>query len=159
MFLPRGGSSFLVTGLIADRFLAIHFYLGCQELVTYKRVTAVNQMSVQWNSFLFSAIFGILDFTLEITAIFSNWKTYNYSKTRWQINQIHAMELNIQSAARNGESCFAQWQQFTSVLRFWFVVCQTYAFYGLTQSLRSEPLNVLIKQLDASINPLFTTVR
>lgn len=69
------------------------------------------------------------------------------------------MELNIQSAARNGESCFAQWQQFTSVLRFWFVVCQTYAFYGLTQSLRSEPLNVLIKQLDASINPLFTTVR
>ena len=91
---------FLVIVLCAERFIAIHYYLRYQELVTHKRVVAV-VVSIWVLSGLFSlmrlwipksimyVVFGITDLACIIAATFFSVKIY--SSVRLHVNEIQLL--------------------------------------------------------------------
>ena len=146
-------SCFLVVVLITDRSLAIRLCLRYQELVTHKRIVAV-VISIWVFSAILSltrlliplniiyVVFGILYFVCALTVTLLSFKTY--STARGKINQIQEMELTVQQVVQNGRLAnverlrkFAK-AQFMYVSSLWFVICQTFISYGLSQS----PLNL-----------------
>ena len=101
---------FLAIILCAERFMAIHYYLTYQELVTHKRVvTAV--VSIWVLSGLFSltrlwipksimyVVFGITDVACVIAATFFSIRIY--SSVRLHVNQIQVLQL--QQAPQNAQ--------------------------------------------------------
>ena len=93
---------FLVIVLCAERFIAIHYYLRYQQLVTNKRVVAV-VVSTWVLSGLFSltrlwipksimyVVFGITEFACIIAATFFSIRIY--SSVRLHVNQIQVLPL------------------------------------------------------------------
>ena len=93
---------FLVIVLCAERFIAIHYYLRYQELVTHKRVFAV-VVSTWVLSGLFSltrlwipksimyVVFGITELACIIAATFFSIRIY--SSVRLHVNQIQVLPL------------------------------------------------------------------
>ena len=110
-------SFFGVTALTVDRFLAIHFYLRYQELVTHKRVVAVVisiwvisafvsflSLSVDFgwlsvNLLTVDAVFASIEISCLITSALLYFKIY--LAVRHHTNQIHA--LQVQQEAQNSE--------------------------------------------------------
>ena len=101
---------FLVIVLCAERFIAIHYYLRYQELVTHKRVVAV-VVSTWVLSGLFSltrlwipksimyVVFGITQLACIIAATFFSIRIY--SSVRLHVNQIQVLQL--QQASQTGK--------------------------------------------------------
>ena len=101
---------FLVIVLCAERFIAIHYYLRYQELVTHKRVVAV-VVSIWVLSGLFSlvrlwipasimhVVFGIIQLACIIDATFFSIRIY--SSVRLHLNQIQVLQL--QHAPQNAQ--------------------------------------------------------
>ena len=101
---------FLVIVLCAERFIAIHYYLRYQELVTHKRVVAV-VVSIWVLSGLFSlmrlwisnsimyVVFGITELACIIAATFFSVRIY--SSARLHVNQIQVLQL--QHATQNAQ--------------------------------------------------------
>ena len=101
---------FLVIVLCAERFIAIHYYLRYQELVTHKRVFAV-VVSTWVLSGLFSltrlwipksimsVVFGITDLACIIAATFFSVRIY--SSVRLHVNQMQVLQL--QHAPQNAQ--------------------------------------------------------
>ena len=100
---------FLVIVLCAERFIAIHYYLRYQELVTHKRVVAV-VVSIWVLSGLFSltrlwipksmqVVFGITVLACVIAATFFSVRIY--FSVRRHLNQIQVQQL--QQASQNGQ--------------------------------------------------------
>ena len=100
---------FLVIVLCAERFIAIHYYLRYQELVTHKRVVAV-VVSIWVLSGLFSltrlwirksmhVVFGITVLACVIAATFFSVRIY--FSVRRHVNQIQVQQL--QQASQNGQ--------------------------------------------------------
>ena len=104
-------SFFGVTALTVDRFLAVHFYLRYQELVTHKRVIGV--VISMW---LLSAILSLIGLlvpaqkgryavfaTVEVFCLIITALLYYkiYLAVRHHSNQIHV--LQVQQEAQNGE--------------------------------------------------------
>ena len=101
---------FLVIVLCAERFIAIHYYLRYQELVTHKRVVAV-VVSTWVLSGLFSltrlwipksimyVVFGITELACIIAATFFSIRIY--SSVRLHVNQIQVLQL--QHASQTGK--------------------------------------------------------
>ena len=98
---------FLVIVLCAERFIAIHYYLRYQELVTHKRVVAV-VVSIWVLSGLFSltrlwirksmhVVFGITVLACVIAATFFSVRIY--FSVRRHVNQIQVQQL--QQASQN----------------------------------------------------------
>ncbi|CAH3025265.1 unnamed protein product [Porites evermanni] len=95
---------FLVIVLCAERFIAIHYYLRYQELVTHKRVVAV-VVSIWVLSGLFSlvrllipksimyVVFGITNLACIIAATFFSVRIY--LSVRLHMNQIQVLELQL----------------------------------------------------------------
>ena len=93
---------FLVIVLCAERFIAIHYYLRYQQLVTHKRVVAV-VVSTWVLSGLFSltrlwipksimyVVFGITELACIIAATFFSIRIY--SSVRLHVNQIQVLPL------------------------------------------------------------------
>ena len=110
-------SFFDVTALTVDRFLAIHFYLRYQELVTHKRVVAVVISIWVLSAFLsflsLTVKFGWLSVNLvtlyavfarvEISCLTTSALLYYriHLAVRHHANQIHA--LQVQQEAQNNE--------------------------------------------------------
>ena len=101
---------FLVIVLCAERFIAIHYYLRYQQLVTNKRVVAV-VVSTWVLSGLFSltrlwipksimyVVFGITELACIIAATFFSIRIY--SSVRLHVNQIQVLQL--QQASQTGK--------------------------------------------------------
>ena len=101
---------FLVSVLCAERFMAIHYYLRYQELVTHKRVVAV-VVSTWVLSGLFSltrlwipksimyVVFGITQLACIIAATFFSVRIY--LSVRLHVNQMQ--ELQLQHAPQNAQ--------------------------------------------------------
>ena len=101
---------FLVIVLCAERFMAIHYYLRYQELVTHKRVVAV-VVSTWVLSGLFSltrlwipksimyVVFGIAQLACIIAATFFSVRIY--LSVRLHVNQMQ--ELQLQHAPQNAQ--------------------------------------------------------
>ena len=101
---------FLVIVLCAERFMAIHYYLRYQELVTHKRVVAV-VVSTWVLSGLFSltrlwipksimyVVFGITQLACIIAATFFSVRIY--LSVRLHVNQMQ--ELQLQHAPQNAQ--------------------------------------------------------
>ncbi|CAH3047229.1 unnamed protein product [Porites lobata] len=93
---------FLVIVLCAERFIAIHYYLRYQELVTHKRVVAV-VVSTWVLSGLFSltrlwipksimfVVFGITDLACIIAATFFSIRIY--LSVQLHVNEIQVLQL------------------------------------------------------------------
>ena len=93
---------FLAIILCIDRFMAIHYYLTYQELVTHKRVVAV-VVSIWVLSGLFSltrlwipktimyVVFGITDLACIIAATFLSIRIY--LSVRLHVNEIQVLQL------------------------------------------------------------------
>ena len=103
-------TQFFVIIVCADRFMAIHYYLTYQELMTHKRVvTAV--VSTWVLSGLYSltrlwipksimyVVFGITDVACVIAATFFSIRIY--SSVRLHVNQIQVLQL--QHAPQNAQ--------------------------------------------------------
>ena len=101
---------FLAIILCIDRFMAIHYYLTYQELVTHKRVVTV-VVSIWVLSGLFSltrlwipktimyVVFGITDLACIIAATFFSVRIY--SSVRLHVNEIQVLQL--QHAPQNAQ--------------------------------------------------------
>ena len=101
---------FLVIVLCAERFIAIHYYLRYQELVTHKRVVAV-VVSTWVLSGLFSltrlwipksimyVVFGITQLACIIAATFFSIRIY--LSVRLHVNEIQVLQL--QQAPQNAQ--------------------------------------------------------
>ena len=101
---------FLAIVLCADRFMAIHYYLRYQELVTHKRVVAV-VVSTWVLSGLFSltrlwipksimyVVFGITDLACIIAATFFSVRIY--LSVRLHVNEMQVLQL--QHAPQNAQ--------------------------------------------------------
>ena len=100
---------FLVIALCAERFIAIHYYLRYQEIVTNKRVVAL-VVSTWVLSGLFSltrlwigksmhVVFGITVLACVIAATFFSVRIY--FSVRRHLNQIQVQQL--QQASQNGQ--------------------------------------------------------
>ena len=108
--LLRFATLFLVIVLCAERFIAIHYYLTYQELVTHKRVVAV-VVSTWVLSGLFSLTrlwipksimyvgFGITQLACIIAATFFSIRIY--SSVRLHVNEIQVLQL--QHAPQNAQ--------------------------------------------------------
>ena len=108
--LFRFATLFLVIVLCAERFIAIHYYLRYQELVTHKRVVAV-VVSIWVLSGLFSlvrlwiptsimyVVFGITQLACIVAATFFSIRIY--SSVRLHVNQIQVLQL--QHAPQNAQ--------------------------------------------------------
>ena len=100
--LLRFATLFLVIVLCAERFIAIHYYLTYQELVTHKRVVAF-VVSTWVLSGLFSltrlwiprsimyVLFAFTQLACIIAATFFSIRIY--SSVRLHVNQIHVLQL------------------------------------------------------------------
>ena len=108
--LFRFATLFLVIVLCAERFIAIHYYVRYQELVTHKRV--VSLVVSNWVlSGLFSltrlwipnsnmyAVFGITELACIKAATFFSIRIY--SSVRLHLNQIQVLQL--QHAPQNAQ--------------------------------------------------------
>ncbi|XP_078347987.1 melanocortin receptor 5-like [Oculina patagonica] len=128
-------ASFLgILAITVDRFLAIHFHLRYQEIVTYKRVVAV-VISI-W---VFSAFLSLIDLWMAaitygiLVTIFSGLCFIStgvvycriYFTVRRHANQIQA--LQVQQVAQNGEMGNVTRQRKTAIGIFYvylvFLVC------------------------------------
>ena len=101
---------FLAIILCAERFIAIHYYLRYQELVTHKRVVAV-VVSIWVSGGLFSlvrlwipksimyVVFGITDLACIIAATFFSIRIY--LSVRLHVNEIQVLQL--QNAPQNAQ--------------------------------------------------------
>ena len=101
---------FVVMVLCADRFVAIHFYLRYQELVTYKRIVAVvasiwvfsgllSLMRILISKNIMYVVFGIIMTACVIAATFFSVRIY--FSVRRHVNQIQVQQL--QQASQNGQ--------------------------------------------------------
>ena len=168
-------ASFLcVTTVTVDRFLAVHFYLRYNELVTHKRVVAA-VISVWVLSAIFSLIgllvparkgaFVIFATIGSICLIATAGLYYKiYLAVRHHANQIHALQVQ---EARNDEMANAARLRKSAVATFYvylvFLVCYLprICFYvALTISGSSTATKVLsdytitLVLLNSSLNPL-----
>ena len=101
---------FLTIILCAERFVAIHYYLTYQELVTHKRVVTV-VVSIWVLSGLYSltrlwipksimyVVFGITDVACVIAATFFSVRIYSF--VRLHVNQMPVLQL--QHATQNAQ--------------------------------------------------------
>ena len=113
--LLRFATLFLVIVLCAERFIAIHYYLRYQELVTHKRVVAL-VVSTWVLSGLFSltrlwipksimyVVFGITQLACIIAATFFSIKIY--LSVRLHVNKMQVLQL--QHAPQNAQMVNAQ---------------------------------------------------
>ena len=103
-------TGFLVTVLCAERFIAIHYYLRYQELVTHKRVVAVVVSTwVLSGLFLLTklwipksitlVVFGITGLACIIAATFFSIKIY--LSVRLHVNEMQVLQL--QHAPQNAQ--------------------------------------------------------
>ena len=98
-------SFFGVVALAVDRFLAVHFYLRYQELVTQKRVvaqvisnwilSAILMLLYVWIPSNFAAIISVtLQSVCYLTTAFFYFKIY--SAVRHHSNQIHVLQAHLE---------------------------------------------------------------
>ena len=171
-------ASFLgIIALTVDRFLAIHFFLRYQELVTHKRVIAV-VISV-WVSCLciFSFVLNsilenvpdIIIATIGAVCLTTAGLIYCkiYSFVRHHTDQIRALQLQPVEQNQNGELANAARLKKTALATFYvyvvFVVCflpyicvkAAYRIYGESE-LRLHLLyySTTLVHLNSSLNPL-----
>ena len=101
---------FLVIVLCAERFIAIHYYLRYQELVTHKRVVSVvvstwllsglfllTRLSIPKS--IMYVVYGITELACIIAATFFSIRIY--SSVRLHVNQIQVLQL--QQASQTGK--------------------------------------------------------
>ena len=135
LYLLSYASFFGVTALTVDRFLAIHYYLRYNELVTHKRVVAV-VISIWVLSAILSLMrqlvpgrekafvfFATVEFICLVTSAILYCEIY--LAVRHHTNQIHA--LQVQQEEQNGEIANAARPRKATIATFYvylvFLVC------------------------------------
>ena len=163
-----------VTALTADRFLAIHFHLRYQELVTHKRIVAVVTSSWVlcsiisplwlWNPKIFSTVAGIIATVCLIFTAFFYWKIY----LAVQRHANHIQVLQVQQVAQTDEVMVNAARQIKSAVSTFYVflvfsLCfLPYISINVVKTItgRSTLLNTLREYtvtlvfLNSSLNPL-----